>query len=117
MTLIDPASRTMLLTNGHYRKELGEDDDHDPQPIVKLFTPDGAATWLLSAIDPDDQDIAFGLCDLGLGVPELGYVRLSELMQLRGGLGLPVERDLHFCPKMTISAYAALARLAGRIVA
>ena len=50
-----------------------------PLPVVKLFTPDASATWLLTELDPADPDLAFGLCDLGLGCPELGYVRLSEL--------------------------------------
>jgi hypothetical protein len=30
---------------------------------VKLFTPDAGATWLLTEIDPHDQDRGFGLCD------------------------------------------------------
>jgi hypothetical protein len=47
--------------------------------VVKLFNPCGAATWLLTELDPDDPDIGFGLCDLGLGSPELGSVRISEL--------------------------------------
>ncbi|WP_439331030.1 DUF2958 domain-containing protein [Mesorhizobium carmichaelinearum] len=34
--------------------------------MVKLFTRDAGATWLLTEIDPDDPDHAFGLCDLGL---------------------------------------------------
>lgn len=29
---------------------------------------------------------------------ELGYFALSELEQVRGPLGLPIERDLHFKP-------------------
>jgi hypothetical protein len=33
---------------------------------------------LLTEIDPDDEDLAFGLCDLGLGSPELGWVRLDD---------------------------------------
>ena len=59
---------------------------------MKLFTPDAGATWLLTEIDLKDPDIAFGLCDLGLGYPELGSVSLSEIAALRGKLGLPVER-------------------------
>jgi hypothetical protein len=51
-------------------------------------------------------DIAFGLCDLGMGCPELGNVSLSELAEVRGGLGLPVERDPHFRARKTLSAYA-----------
>ncbi len=34
----------------------------DPQPLVKLFTPDAGATWLLTEIDPDAPSMAFGLC-------------------------------------------------------
>jgi hypothetical protein len=30
---------------------------------------------------------------------ELGYFSLSELENLKGSMGLPVERDLHFTPK------------------
>lgn len=56
----------------------------------------GTATWLLSESDPDDPDRLFGLCDLGLGFPELGYVSLAEIITLRGKLGLPIERDQHF---------------------
>ena len=92
-------------------------DDRDGPPIVKLFTPDGAATWLISEADPDDADRLFGLCDLGLGFPELGYVSLAEISSVRGQLGLPVERDLHFVADKPLSAYAEEARRQGRIVA
>jgi hypothetical protein len=30
---------------------------------------------------------------------ELGYFTLSELEEVRGGLNLPIERDLHYTPK------------------
>jgi Protein of unknown function (DUF2958) len=62
------------------------------------------------------DDIAFGLCDLGMGTPELGFVSMSELRALRGPLGLPVERDLHFDADKTLSAYAEEARQHGGIV-
>jgi len=60
--------------------------------------------------------LAFGLCDLGLGEPELGYVSLAELAGARGPLGLPLECDLHFAPTRTIAAYADLAREHRRII-
>ena len=88
----------------------------DFEPVVKLFTPDGNATWLLTELDPNGAYLAFGLCDLGLGEPELGYVSLPELAAARGPLGLPLERDLHFAPTRTIAAYAELAREHRRIV-
>jgi len=43
-------------------------------------------------MDAGDPDIALGLADLGRGTPELGYVCMRELRELRGPLGLPVER-------------------------
>lgn len=103
-----------LLANGH---QTAGGDDIDPFPAIKLFTPDAGATWLLTEIDPDDEDLAFGLCDLGLNCPELGTVRLSELASVRGRLGLPIERDIHFEADKPLSAYATEARAAGRIKA
>lgn len=114
MKLITDEQRERLLANG---RRTVEDDGYDPVPVVKLFTPDAGATWLLTEIDPDDPDRAFGLCDLGQGFPELGYVSLAELQSVRGRLGLPVERDLHFSGENPISTYAREARFAGRIVA
>ncbi|WPH18074.1 DUF2958 domain-containing protein [Variovorax paradoxus] len=111
--LITDEQRAQLLANG--RQSL-EQEKFDPAPVVKLFTPDAGATWLLTEIDPHDHDHAFGLCDLGLGSPELGWVSLAELATLRGPLGLPIERDLHFEAQKRLSAYAREARLAGRIV-
>ena len=61
---ITDEQRIVLLANG---RESLENPDFDPAPVVKLFTPDAGATWLLTEIDPDDHDHAFGLCDLGLG--------------------------------------------------
>ena len=112
MKLITDEQRAQLLANG--RQSL-EQENFDPIPVVKLFTPDAGATWLLTEIDPDDHDHAFGLCDLGLGYPELGWVSLAEIATVRSRLGLPVERDLHFNREKPISVYAREARLAGRI--
>ena len=119
MKLLTKSDHQALLRNGRIRQTLEEEGraEADFIPVVKLFTPDAACTWLLSELDPDDEDLAFGLCDLGMGCPELGYVRLSELAAIRGKLGLPVERDLHFAPRRTISAYAEQAREDGHIQA
>lgn len=107
--LVTPAQRTLMLANGA-RSAAG--DDIDPWPVVRLFTPDAGAAWLLAELDPDDPDVAFGLCDLGLGFPELGTVRLSKIATVRGRLGLPVECDGTFVPDRPVSAYAREARLA-----
>jgi Protein of unknown function (DUF2958) len=39
-------------------------------------------------LDPDDG-LAFGLCDLEMGEPELGYFSLAEFFAVRSNLGLP----------------------------
>lgn len=109
-----PAERERLLANGRLSAAGVE---FDPVPVARLFTPDANAAWLLSEIDPDDPGIAFGLADLGLGMPELGYICLAELAGIRGHVGLPVERDEHFRPDKSLSAYARQARIHGRIIA
>lgn len=93
MDIITDDIRAALAHNG---ERAARHPDFDPAPIVKLFTPDAGATWLLAWTEPDEPDIAFGLCDLGLSFSELGSVRLSDILALRGHLGLPVERDLAF---------------------
>jgi hypothetical protein len=89
----------------------------DFKPVVKLFCPWGGATWLLTELDPDEPDIAFGLCDLGFGCPELGYVQLSELKSVTGPGGLTIERDIHFRATETLQRYAAQAQRIGTIIA
>ena len=39
-------------------------------------------------------------------MPEIGWVSLGELATVRGGLGLPIERDLSFRAEKRLSAYA-----------
>jgi Protein of unknown function (DUF2958) len=112
MKLITNEQRAKLLDNG---TATARGDERDPQPVIKLFTPDANGTWLLTELDPTDPDLAFGLCDLGLGSPELGYVRLSELSALRGPFGLSVERDRYFVADRPISVYARDAQATGAI--
>jgi len=93
-------------------------DESTRRPVVKLFG-GGACTWLIS--ERIDDDTLFGLCDLGMGYPELGYVSQSELEGLRfelfGGLMEKVERDMYFTADKTLSEYAREARESGRIAA
>ncbi len=71
MDLITAELRERLLENGRTNAARIADDGNtiDFRPVVKLFTPDANCTWLLSEIDPDNPDIAFGLCDLGMVLP------------------------------------------------
>ena len=80
-------------------KQLLKAKDSD-QVLLKLFTPDANATWYITELEKSGNDyIGFGLCDLGMGFPELGYVSLNELADVRGKFGLHVERDMYFSDK------------------
>ena len=103
----------MKLITAEIRKKLLKRGD---TPVLKLFCPWGAATWLISEMDPENPDILFGLCDLGMGEPELGSVSLAELQSVKK-FGLGIERDRHFTPNKTLTEYADEARQEQRIVA
>mgnify|MGYP006292142917 FL=1 len=109
MQLITDEIREQLLANG-------QDPDGDHVPVVKLFNPAGAGTWLISQMDPEDEDLLFGLCDLGFGEPELGYVAHSELAGYELLPGLGIERDLWWEGAYPLSVYTEIARKHRRIV-
>ncbi|MBX9828026.1 MAG: DUF2958 domain-containing protein [Xanthobacteraceae bacterium] len=119
MQLLLPEQREQLLANGRANAERIAKDGNtiDHKPVVKLFTPWGGCTWLLAELDPEDPDIAYGLCDLGMGCPELGSVRLSELESVRGPGGLRIERDLFFRATDNLTHYADKASRHSRIIA
>lgn len=106
-----------LIDNGLAQQRVkGTCKEIDHIPVVKLFDPVGAATWILTEIDPDDHDIAWGLCDLGVRCPAFGTVSLAELASIKGPLGLGIERDLYWRPRGPISAYINAAAKVGRVV-
>jgi hypothetical protein len=116
MRLLAARDTARLLANGRRQQpRKATAKELDLKPVVKLFLPDAPCTWLLTELDPDDADRAFGLCDLGQGAPELGYVSLKALAKLRGFIRLTVVRDRAFVADRPLSAYAADAKKAGRI--
>ncbi len=88
--LLDQESRENLPTI-----RSGEELGLEALAQVKFFTPDSNWTWYASEFD--GEDIFFGLVS-GFEL-EFGNFSLSELQQVVGPLGLPIERDIHFEPK------------------
>ena len=84
------------------------------KPWLKLFNPVVAQTWLIAGI-AEDGDTMYGLCDLGFGCPELGYVSLNEIKNLDLPFGLKIERDINFIPDKSLTQYAKDARSIGSI--
>ena len=108
MAFLTASLRAQLEENGRRQHPLkGTRDEIDFQPVVRLYAPLMQAVWLLTEIDPEDPDMAFGLCDLGGRHRTLDYVSLKEL-EGRFGLEL-VKRDEHFRADQALSAYAATA--------
>uniref|UniRef100_A0A6M3XWH6 Uncharacterized protein n=1 Tax=viral metagenome TaxID=1070528 RepID=A0A6M3XWH6_9ZZZZ len=116
-TIIDKEHNEQLEDN--WRKQLplkGTPREQDFPPVCKLFIPWSSGTWLLTEKDPDSS-LCFGLCDLGMGCPEMGYVDLEELYSVTGPGGLKVERDLHWDADKTLSEYSAIAMREGHLQA
>ena len=105
MILLTPSMRARLLANGRT-------PDADHIPVVKFFNPLGEGVWLATELDEDD-DIMFGLADLGH--PELGSWSLGEMQSVRLPFGMGIERDLLFTGDFPISVWAEAARETGSI--
>ncbi|MGI8423145.1 MAG: DUF2958 domain-containing protein [Chloroflexota bacterium] len=74
----------------------GQEGAADPIVYAKFFTPDSSWRWYATEFDPTEGRF-FGLVD---GFErELGYFLLEDLETTRGGLGLPIERDVWFTPR------------------
>jgi hypothetical protein len=116
MPLIPEHLRQALVINWELMIVAPEAEIETPDlyPEVKLFTPNANAIWLLTELNPD-TNVAYGLCDLGLGQPELGYVSLDELESVAATEGFEIEVDLQFDTHTPLSKYAELAKAAGRI--
>jgi hypothetical protein len=107
-------SAQQVATKAQWEKLLqnGRNRDQDHAPVVKYFDPYGPSTWLISEVDPENKDIAFGLCDLGMDSPELGSVLLSEMCRLQ-----TLERDIHFVTQLPMSQWATASQESGQISA
>lgn len=112
VVLVTAEERTRLLAHG---EAFAAGQTLDPLPVVRLFTPDAHASWLLASLDPADGDTAWGLIDLGIGMPALGTVKLSDLAGIVGPRNLPVRRDSYFQAVRPLSEYVRLAEENGSI--
>ena len=116
MILLPHPIRFALRANSmtaRIRSERGQ--GFDPLPVLKLFNPLGAAIWIATELD-EDNDSLFGLADLGFGCPELGSFSLREIAAIRLPFGLRIERDPGFAPLCPLSVWAETARRSGSLL-
>ena len=97
----------MKLITKEIKKKLDANlkiDEDKRKPYLKLFNPCGQSTWLISEHNTETNEM-FGLCDLGMGFVEYGYVSLDELKEVKLPFGLSIERDMNWKPEMTLKEY------------
>ena len=109
--LMTKAIENKLKKNFEANMELGE---LDFKPELKLFG-GSDCTWLISEYDEENQ-LFFGLADLGMGFPEMGWISKTELESARFQFGLGIERDMYFKADKKLAEYAKEAKQAQRIV-
>lgn len=86
-----------------------EQDGKGDNAVAYLHYFKGGMDWYITEKDIEsEQNQAFGLADLGMGHPEMGYISINELIEN------DVELDLHFVPQ-TIGKIKEFLRAAGRL--
>ena len=108
--LITATQWERLLANG---PQIAPGQEIFVWPVVRLFQPDAADSWLLTHFDPADPscDRIYALHRRGGDQAELGFISLAAL----GALGradplLRVERDCRFRADRSLAAYATEAQ-------
>jgi len=92
MSKLIPTSMLEAIPNLYATEEI-----KDPVCHIKLFTPDSSWSWYIIEFSKD-KNTCFGYV---IGhESELGYFNLSEIEEVRGNLGLAVERDTSFIPTL-----------------
>lgn len=104
-----------LLTDEQMEKlkqiGLSEQESENQIPIVRLHIPGKEAYWLFSCIISDTEQMAYGIFEIGLGNPELGYFDLNEIAELKFKGGLELENDLQFKGERSLMKYAEIAQV------
>ncbi|MCB4859591.1 DUF2958 domain-containing protein [Sphingobium sp. PNB] len=116
MDWLTDALKEELLTAGKRQAEADARAESCALPILTCLRLSGSS-WLLASVCPDDPDMAYGLCHVAGGVPELGYIRLSELAGLRNSNGIGVFEDPMFknADRLDVRRYADMAAITGQI--
>jgi hypothetical protein len=107
----------MKLVTKEIKKLLDSNNNKEPEqrvPYLKLFNPCGPATWLITEFN-EGEGMFFGICDLGFGFPELGYVSLEEIESVDLPFGMKIERDMYWSPEGNIMQYLTKAKEKGEI--
>ncbi|KYG77229.1 MULTISPECIES: DUF2958 domain-containing protein [Roseivirga] len=115
MSLLSKDQLAKLIENG---KKIENGSDETVPPIVLLRLPNNPpSAWFLASVDPLNHDKAFGLIEIAGDRPELGYVSIKELEDLRGYKNQGVYHDVLYesADRLDINLYARMAKDYGQI--
>ena len=104
---VKPIRKFPLLTDKlikRFREVGSQENDTDPIVIAKFFNPSGRGTWYATEYN-EEKGIFFGYVSLfGDYNDEWGNFSLKELEEVKGQMGLGIERD-RFCGEKRISQF------------
>jgi hypothetical protein len=86
----------------------------DYEPVVLLRIKFTTIAWLLTEKEPGGS-MCFGLCDMGQGYPEIGYLDLEDLASTPLPPGHQLQQETDFIADKPLSKYASAARSHGAI--
>lgn len=100
-----------LLTKALEKRfaQIGRQEEarDDAIVIAKFFHPASSWTWYATEYSPEDR-MFFGVVK-GFET-EYGYFSLDELEEVRGPMGLKIERDRYWSEKTVSDVYDAIER-------
>lgn len=108
MTRLIPLHVFHKLMENHWAAFYLEEYEH--MPVIKLFSENVNCTWILSDINHENQNMAYGLVDSGDGFPRMEDVEISYLENIED-----VKMDESFNPLYTIYTYEEAAKMCGKI--
>lgn len=80
------------------QKQFKYGNNLDQKVVAKFFDPCSQWTWYLMNQDPNDPDYLWGIVK-GQEI-EIGSFSFNELSNYVGRLGLKIERDMFFTPRI-----------------
>lgn len=92
------------------------DEDHVP-PVYLMALHEGVPImqFMLTHVDPDNPDQAYGLIDWGHGKPRMSMVFLKQIESIDEDEQMHVEQDPYFKPTRPISVYHIASQIKGYI--
>ncbi len=109
MRLLSRNQRRRMSANGALATQCAQEGKPRPdfEPVVMLNDVATNGVWLLTELDPNNSDIAYGLCDEADGHPILDHVQISALQNRRlNWINRRVTCNKSFKADKPLSAYA-----------